>query len=177
MSWVQTVSGRRVEVLSPSKDQICVDDIALALSRICRFGGHVAHAEHYSVAEHCVEMSFHVESDIALHCLLHDAAEAYLGDIVMPVKRCLPDFDLIEERMMRAIYAALELDWPTDEQLRRIKVADLRMLATEKRQLLAEPDEFWPVLAYTVPFDCRLGCYSQKLAAKHWLGRLKVLRK
>jgi hypothetical protein len=55
--------------------------------------------------------------------------------------------------MLRMIYEALEVEWPTDEQQSRVKVADLRMLATEKRQFLANPDEDWPVLAGVVPFS------------------------
>lgn len=172
MSWVQTVSGRRVEVLSPRVGQIRACDIALGLSRICRFGGHIAHADHYSVAEHCVVMARQVEPDIAIHCLLHDAAEAYLGDIVMPVKRCLPQFAEIEERMLRVIYAALNVKWPSEEQQERVHVADLRMLATEKRQLLAKPDEVWPVLDGVEPFGKTLECWEPRKAEWVWYRAL-----
>lgn len=120
-------------------------------------------------------MSRMVEPDIAIHALLHDAAEAYLGDIVMPVKHCLPQFAEIEERMLRVIYAGLNVRWPTEEQLERVHTADLRMLATEKRQLLAKPDEFWPVLDGVKPFDVPLECWESRDADLVWYRDLCVL--
>ena len=88
MAWIQTYSGKRFELdeeINP--DTIDIEDIAHALSQICRFGGHTR--QFYSVAEHSVRVA-HLLVDqgraVQLQGLLHDAAEAYLGDIVRPLK-------------------------------------------------------------------------------------------
>src|SRR5262245_27549306 len=97
--WMQTISGRKFWPLDPRPEEVCIEDIGHALSLVCRFGGH-CHT-FYSVAEHSVRVSLLAEDMakssahwtdenirmIALSGLLHDAAEAYIGDMVRPLKR------------------------------------------------------------------------------------------
>jgi hypothetical protein len=86
---IETSSGRFVDPLDADPADIVLEDIAHALANICRFGGHVK--RHYSVAEHSINVA-RLLSDwgygphVALHGLMHDAAEAYLGDVVSPIK-------------------------------------------------------------------------------------------
>lgn len=77
-------TGRDVSLLWPDADAIAIEDIACALSRQCRFVGHTAW--HYSVAQHSIAASHLVPDDAALWALLHDAPEAYLGDVSAPLK-------------------------------------------------------------------------------------------
>jgi hypothetical protein len=100
--------GSEIDLIAPDVNQIYADDIAVALSRICRFGGHTV--DFYSVAQHSVFVSRycgeHGGPAAARWGLLHDASEAYLGDIVWPLKH-VPEmraaYAPIEERMMEAI--------------------------------------------------------------------------
>ena len=87
--YIQTVSGRRVNPLDPSPDDIDVHDIAVALSNQCRFGGHTR--RYYSVAQHACIVSDQMlergaDAQDALWGLLHDASEAYLVDLPHPLK-------------------------------------------------------------------------------------------
>jgi len=81
---IQTYTGRFINPYDPNPDDICIEDIAHALSLINRFTGHTT--EPYSVAEHSIWMSLHATNEARMAALLHDAAEAYLGDQARPIK-------------------------------------------------------------------------------------------
>src|SRR5690349_19702773 len=100
-SWMQTFTGRRFYPLDPKVEDIDPTDIAHALSLICRYGGHVT--RFYSVAEHCVLLSHAVSPENALWALLHDATEAYVGDMVRPLKQHMPAYRDVEDRLMLVI--------------------------------------------------------------------------
>lgn len=141
--WMQTASGRKFVITDPKPDAIVIDDIAHALSMLCRFGGHVL--DFYSVAQHSVLVCDYVESlrgspnDIRW-ALLHDASEAYLGDIVWPLKQHpgLGGYKYIERDVQNVIAGKFEL---VGDEPPCVKQADLVILATEKRDLLARQDE------------------------------------
>lgn len=82
--YIVTYSGKRFNLRDPKPDQIDIQDIALALSNICRFTGHVR--PRYSVAEHCVRVSWLCPTEHKLWGLLHDAEEAYFNDVSKPLK-------------------------------------------------------------------------------------------
>lgn len=98
MSWVLTYTGAVFDFQKMDPAQVRIVDVAMALSRICRFGGHTSLP--YSVAEHSCRM--HDEAleqygpEEAYACLMHDAPEYVLGDVVRPLKRGLPDYQAIE---------------------------------------------------------------------------------
>lgn len=103
--WIQTWTGQKVYPLEPDADTIVIEDIAHALSQICRYAGHTE--RFYSVAEHSVLIAQHLVSprEWKLAALLHDASEAYLGDIPRPLKQ-LPEFEFYrtaEKRLQAAI--------------------------------------------------------------------------
>ena len=128
--WFVTAHGRRVFVQDPDPKQIFLDDIAHALANLCRFGGHTK--TFYSVAQHSILVSELVSPKHALAGLLHDAAEAYLGDVIRPLKRQLGPYREIEARWEFAI--ALRFHVPR-LMPRAVKVADITALVTERRDL------------------------------------------
>lgn len=144
MGWIQTASGKKFSILEPDVDQIDIDDIAHALSMLCRFNGHCT--KFYSVAEHSVHVSREVEPELALVGLLHDAAEAYLGDIPTPLKRLLPNFKEFEDRMEEAIGTKFGIDANLFKGT-ELKRADTQLLVDEKEALMVDAPEPWPANA------------------------------
>lgn len=138
MSWIQTYTGRAFDLLDPQPDMVVIEDIAHALSNLCRFTGHTR--VFYSVAEHSVHVAEILPDDLRLQGLLHDAAEAYIQDVATPLKWLLPDYKQIERRVWKAIAMKFNLPEALDPQ---VKDADLRMLMTERRDLLGTPPLPW----------------------------------
>lgn len=140
--WTQSHSGKPFDLFDPKPEQIDIHDIAIALSRIARYNGHTK--EFYSVAEHCVigsKLYPNITAKERLDILLHDAAEAYIGDIVDPLKKNFPWIKHIESNILGVIYEALELERPEDKSL--IKQTDLIMVHLEKSSLMAPEQRDW----------------------------------
>lgn len=97
MSFIKTFSGKHFYYDRINKDNIDINDIAVSLSNICRFAGHLSHF--YSVAQHAVLCSQLVPQEFAFEALMHDATEAYCQDIPAPLKRLLPDYKRMEEKI------------------------------------------------------------------------------
>lgn len=136
--WIETYSGKYVNLLDPTEESIEVYDIAHALSMQCRFGGHSE--GFYSVAEHSVLVSLLVSPENRLAALFHDSAEAYLGDVVSPLKERLTEYKGIELCMLETIASKFSLDWPFDEEIKR---ADRAQLKTEAKYLLPSGGKDW----------------------------------
>lgn len=139
--WFITSSGKRFFALDPQPDAICVEDIAHALAQICRFGGHVL--RFYSVAQHSVIVSQIVPPELAMHGLMHDAAEAYCGDVIRPIKRNLPGYGEIEAAIDEAVHRRFGLRALTLAEHQEIKRADNVALVTERRDLVAPHTYPW----------------------------------
>lgn len=133
-SSILTYSGKLFDVLNPDPELIDLQDIAAALSKLCRFGGHCRHF--YSVAEHSI-----LASDLIRQCnpgdkmlakwaLLHDASEAYMVDIPRPVKRQLQEYVRLEDAIQQKIAERFSLPWPMPDEVHQ---ADTDMLALELR--------------------------------------------
>ncbi|EIZ1085991.1 HD family hydrolase [Klebsiella oxytoca] len=130
MPWIKTLSRKRFDFLNPDPASICIEDIACALSNICRFTGHLETM--YSVAQHSVLVSELVPAELALEALLHDGSEAYCNDISSPLKTLLPEYREIEGRIQTAINHRFGIFTPKNPLIKR---ADLIMLSTEMRDL------------------------------------------
>lgn len=172
--WSQTFTGRRYYPMAPRAEDIHTADIAHALSMLCRYGGHVT--EFYSVAEHCVLMSRAVEQSNgkreALYALLHDATEAYVVDVPRPVKRYLPDYNVIEERVWAAIVEKFDL--PTATLPDSVFKADTRILVNEVGRLFPRAEN-WPSLAGLEPLPIYVAGWSPARAEREYLLRLREL--
>lgn len=88
-NWIQTYTGKHFYPLNPKSEDICIEDIAHSLSQICRYNGHTN--QFYSVAKHSILLSYlaedyGIDSEGQLYYLMHDAHEAYVGDMTMPMK-------------------------------------------------------------------------------------------
>ena len=143
---ILTHSGISFNLLEPDPDLIEIEDIAHALSHLCRFTGHTKCF--YSVAEHSVLVSLYVPPQFGLEALLHDAAEAYIGDVSSPLKAQLHEYRNIEFKLDQAIRKRFGLP---PKQSPCIKQADLIMLATEKRDLMPAHLDDWALLQGITP--------------------------
>ncbi|KYG61798.1 hypothetical protein [Bdellovibrio bacteriovorus] len=140
-SWVITLSGTRFNILDPDPAAVRMEDIACALARQARFNGHTRFF--YSVGQHsCLGAEVSPTKEIALHMLFHDATEAYVGDLVSPVKALLPDFEIIESRIHWAISQKFNLEFPLPKVVKQI---DRRLLATEVRDLITKDLASWNI--------------------------------
>lgn len=166
---MQTYSGKTFLPLDPRSEDVDIEDIAHSLAMQSRFTGHAK--AYYSVAQHCVLASIYCESD-PLWALLHDASEAYLGDIATPIKRCLHQVRGIEEKLHQAVAAAFGLPWPMPYA---VKEVDLRMLATERRDLMAHNGIAWPSLDGVEPYKKEINPWDWKDAKWQFRDRFYQL--
>jgi hypothetical protein len=138
-TWIQTRTGS-IDLLDPQPEDVNIEDIAFALSNLCRFTGHVPF---YSVAQHSV-LVYDIckqqcnDKNILKAALLHDAAEAYLGDVSTPLKNAMAVYKAIEHRMQAVIGQRFGV--VLDPMHEMIVGADRMALAIEKRDLLPEMD-------------------------------------
>ena len=126
MSKITTFTGNTFNPLDPKIDEIDIRDIAHALSLICRGNGHVKHF--YSVAQHSISCYMEAKvrgysHQIQLACLLHDGSEAYLSDIVRPIKAKLSEYLRIEDKLQDLIWEK-NLNSPLTEE-ERVKVFEV----------------------------------------------------
>ncbi len=141
--WFETYTGKQFHFMDPQPEEIDVIDIAHALSMQCRYNGHTK--VFYSVAEHsvliCDWLTQHgYGPQVALTGLLHDAAEAYIGDVVCPLKHVMPDFKALEKVLDVAVARKFGTLYPFPEV---VKALDSRILRDERVQVMNESDNSW----------------------------------
>jgi len=158
--WIGTYTGKHFYIIDPRPEEVCIEDIAHALSQICRFNGHTVTT--YSVAVHCLNVEKYLSERgydklTRLYGLLHDAPEAYIGDITRPLKKCLGGSVIeIESRIMDAIYAHFKIPKPKADAAKAVKDADDYILACEAKKYMVNTEE-WDLLpqteGYTLTFS------------------------
>jgi uncharacterized protein len=174
--YLQTVSGRWVNPFDPDPDQLDAGDIARALANQCRFGGHSR--VFYSVAQHSVIVSELVEqrggdAEDVFAALMHDASEAYLGDMPHPIKHRSSlgaAFKAAEDHLE----AALRERFGIKAHVPEIKRADRALLATERRAFSAE-GWHWPELEGVEPLELELTALAPDEAAQAFAQRYAEL--
>ena len=170
MSWIQTYTGRAVDVLAFEPADFDIEDVAHHLSMLCRYNGAVR--KFYSVAEHCVLLSHAVAPENALWALLHDATEAYVGDMVWPLKNEIPEFEVIEGHIMSAIAARVGL---VPAQPAEVKEYDRRIVLDERAALLREPERPWSALEGKAPLGLTIYGWPPHIAEYEYNARFRQL--
>ena len=141
MSYITTVTGIHFYPLNPNPKDIDIEDIAHALSLICRANGHFRHF--YSVAQHCIACAEEAiergySPEVILGCLLHDASEAYLCDVTRPVKKHIPQYLQAEEKLQEVIWKRFIGRELTDAEKKLIFEIDDDILSMEFHLLMPE---------------------------------------
>lgn len=166
--WMQTYSGVAFWPIDPRPEEIDIEDIAHALSHLCRFGGHCL--RFYSVAEHCVLLARAAPPQHALWALLHDAAEAYLVDLPRPIKASLPGYKEAESRIEAAVITRFGLSAPMPVA---VKSLDTRILTDEATQNMSAPPMPWSTLA--APIGVKLQFWAPEQAKAEFLSEFERL--
>lgn len=145
--WILTHLGKRMNLLDPRPEDVCLEDIAYALARLNRFTGHADPS--WSVGQHslfCAELARLQGGSLELQrsCLIHDFAEAYLGDVSSPLKACISGYRSMEVLHFHAICKALGLsaeeEWMHDHQP-KVKAIDQRAFEIEVQTFMpGHPD-------------------------------------
>ena len=164
MPAVSTRSGRRVALLNPSPSQIVIGDIAHGLAHQCRFNGQTS--KFYSVAQHSVLVASILPRELRLAGLLHDASEAYLGDVVQPLKDLLPEYQAIEENFCKVLGMRFGVNLQHNDAIRH---ADLVVLATERRDLMPMDMADWSSIAGITPMSRTIKPMSPEAASAQFM--------
>jgi uncharacterized protein len=170
---ITTVTGLYVNPLDLKPEQVRVEDIAHSLSNLCRYTGHTR--EFYSVAQHSVYVSQLVPAYLALAALFHDAQEYVLNDVSRPIKYDPYYGKAIRGAQKRAeavIQEALHIHWLEQAEHDIIKDADNTMLATERDQLLPEPERAkWDIVEGIPRADITIRPWSPREARRRFMAR------
>ncbi|MCQ2521622.1 MAG: hypothetical protein MJ105_04520 [Lachnospiraceae bacterium] len=141
-AYLKTYMGYKVDPLDPKEEYITLEDIAHALSLNCRGNGQVTHF--YSVCQHCINCAKEAKARgesvrVQFAALLHDGAEAYLSDLIRPIKDGMPGYREMEDRFLKVILAKFGLADLTKEEWQKVKKIDDDLLTIDLVELLKEP--------------------------------------
>ena len=140
-NYITTYTGKHFEPMNPEPDKICIEDIAHALSLICRGNGQVR--MFWSVAQHCICCAKEARERglpdrVVLACLLHDAGECYMSDVPRPLKQLLPEYREREDALLEIIYSKFLGSPLTAEEQAALDEIDDAMLWYDLSFLLGE---------------------------------------
>jgi hypothetical protein len=161
--WIQLYSGVKFYPLNAKSELIFIEDIAHSLSLQCRFNGHCE--KFYSVAQHSVLVARKCPDEYKLWGLLHDASEAYLSDIISPIKNTIlyEDIKKIDKALEKQILNEFNVQI-TDKGKKIVKSVDMRMLVTEKKWLMKNTYR-WQCEDEYKPYDMIIKPWSAKKSA------------
>jgi len=171
--WILTAGGRMVDLQYVDHQALQLRDIAHALAQINRFTGHARRP--YSVAEHSLlvlEIVERLMPEVDAHgrhlALMHDAHEAYIGDVSSPLKCMLRnDWPMLDERLQSSVRSAYGLHTAAFNWSALVKAADLIALATERQQLMHPAGAMWEVLLHVQPVEW-VDLMSRERCAMTW---------
>ena len=161
VGFITTYTGAHFYPTEPKMENIHIEDIAHALSYICRGNGHVKNF--FSVGQHCVNCALEAMARgysrrVCLACLLHDAGEAYMSDVPRPIKVGMPQYRDWEDAVIRMVYEKYLGSDLTEEEAKLVKLVDDDMLYFDMQVLLGwkqeeEPPEMMSIFSQEyVPF-------------------------
>jgi len=169
--WSQTYTGKKFWIFDPKKEEIDIKDIAHSLALQCRFNGQCK--KFYSIAQHSILVSKLVSEDQALAALLHDAPEAYIGDIIRPLKKFLPKFKKIELKIEKIIFKKFGVKNVNQEEIKKV---DNIALVTEKRDLMRDLVEKWIEEENHKPHHEKIIPFNPEESEKKFLDRFEELK-
>jgi len=162
-------SGAWFDFGAPASSDFTIEDVAHGLANICRYAGQCR--RFYSVAEHSILVS-DTAVGFELEALLHDAAEAFMGDITRPLKQMLPEYKKIENDVEAAILTKFGLTAPIPMG---VKDADLRVLAAEQSQIMPQGTDEWVREQNVVPAPVTVRHLGPEQAKRAFLDRYERL--
>lgn len=138
-TYMTTYTKKVIQPLQLQDEDIDINDIAHALSLLCRANGHIKYF--YSVAQHSINCGKEANArgyskKVVKACLLHDASEAYLSDIIRPVKKQLDNYLVIEKRIQSLIYKKFDISEFSQVELEQVDQVDDALLALEVVELM-----------------------------------------
>jgi 5'-deoxynucleotidase YfbR-like HD superfamily hydrolase len=161
--WISLLSGTTFNYNKPEESDVTIEDIASALSNVCRFSGHLP--RFYSVAQHLVNTSYIVPVEHAFTALMHDTAEAFTNDLPTPLKWAFPIFKELEVKIESAMGNKFGFQYPYPDE---VKEADTIMLMLEK-YFVKDCNQHWPMYeAYT---KRRVAKYRDMVDLDSWQPR------
>lgn len=178
-STIKLFTGGYYDVKNPRACDVRIEDIAHVLSNICRFGGHIP--RYYSVAEHLIQCyrksRMEVQPwNVSFACLMHDATETYIGDVVKPLKVLLdPIYGPIEDANELAIAEAFGIDFAsTKPEWKRI---DREMLIAERNAIFGSDGHKWTDEDSVAPYSFTPNFYLPHWAEKTFLGCFAICQR
>jgi 5'-deoxynucleotidase YfbR-like HD superfamily hydrolase len=174
---IQTFKGTYFDYSNPEASVIDIEDIAHGLANLCRFNGQSS--KFYSVAQHSVLMAYAVNRSDGrpakvFEALMHDAHEAYVGDMPSPLKRLIPGFKEIEKRVEVVVRRKFGLP---ESMSPEIKTADLRMLLTEQEALMTPPFNHWAARSHAAPYSgFKIVSWPPEDAKRRFLDLFSIVR-
>lgn len=166
--WTQTFTGRQFWGMDARPEDIEITDIAHALANVNRYNGHTPVP--YSVAQHSVYVSMECDPEDAFDGLMHDSSEGYIGDMISPIKKFLPEYGKVEEKLMATIRRKF---WMNPIEPPSVKRADLTVLAAESRDLFPKKPADWKLPL--PPVDRKIRPVNWKTAERMFLKRFNDL--
>jgi 5'-deoxynucleotidase YfbR-like HD superfamily hydrolase len=169
--FIETYTGRKFHPFNPQKEDISIIDIAHGLSNICRYGGHSKFF--YSVGQHSCLLAYYVESILkeepikCLQMLMHDAAEAYIGDTQSPIKTMITEFRVLDSLIMKTIEQWLDLY--NRIPYAREKELDSCIVKDERAQVMNDSDNIWLPIEKFEPLGITIVPWSPKDTERRFL--------
>ena len=163
-------SGKMFDFLDPHGSDFDIEDVAHGLAHVCRYAGQCR--DFYSVAEHSLLVCDMVK-DYAYEALLHDAAEAFIGDVTRPLKQLMPEFKRIEADVEDAVIDRFKM---RRDYRKAVKMADLSVLAAEQLQIMAPGCADWALEAGIEPAPIKVRHLTPSEAKHEFLVRFEKLR-
>lgn len=173
-------SGTYFDFDNPGAAELTIEDVAYGLAFQSRFTGQCVSRRtgkrvYYPIAQHCVIMAGYAEPGHKMAALMHEVGEATCGDMSSPLKSKCPDYKTIEKRCEAAGLSRFGINIPSPAYIKHL---DLRMLATEQRDLMPSNGETWEMVGGRQPFDAEIFPWEEPhVAAETFLETYHQLRR